>query len=148
MELKQQIQADYKQAMIDRDPIKKIILNYVIAQIKNKEIEVQKDLEDADVVKVIKKEVKALSEAIWFLEKANKPQDLAEEQSKKLILEAYLPQTKSKQETKKIIEEIISTQGITDLAKQRWQLMWAIMGNYGWEIEWSMVNEIVNEMLA
>jgi uncharacterized protein YqeY len=52
------------QAMKDRDAVKKIILNYVIAQIKNKRIEIQKDLEDVDVVKILKKEIKALSEAI------------------------------------------------------------------------------------
>jgi hypothetical protein len=42
----------------------------------------------------------------------------------------------------------MASQWITDIRTQRWQLMWAIMGNYGGEIEWSMVNEIVNEMLA
>ena len=148
MTLQETIKADYKQAMIDKDPVKKIILNYVIAQAKNKEIEVQKKLEDSDLIKIIKKEVKAIAEAIWFLEKVDKPQDLLEEQSKKTILEAYLPQTKSKEETKKIVEDIIASQWITDLKTQRWQLMWAIMGNYSGEIEWSMVNEIVNEMLA
>jgi uncharacterized protein YqeY len=44
------------------------------------------------------------------LEKVDKPQDLAEEQTKKLVLEAYLPQTKSKKETKKIVEDIMASQ--------------------------------------
>lgn len=148
MNLQDTLFADYKQAMIDKNTTKKTILNYVIAQIKNKKIEIQKDVEDKDVIKILKKEVKALSEAIWFLEKAeNKEEDLKEENQKKIILEFYLPQTKSKEETKKIVEEIIASQWITDLAKQRWQLMWAIMWKFGGDIEWSIVNEIVNEML-
>jgi len=148
MNLQETLLADYKQAMIDKNVTKKTILNYVIAQIKNKKIEIQKEVEDVDVVKIIKKEVKAISEAIWFLEKAeNKEDDLAEEKAKKVLLEFYLPQTKSKEETKKIVEETIAEQNITDLAKQRWQLMGAIMWKYGWDIDWSVVNAIVNEML-
>jgi len=60
MSLQEQLLADYKQAMMQKDKIKKTILNYVIAQIKNKKIELQKDLEDVDVIKILKKEVKAL----------------------------------------------------------------------------------------
>ncbi len=147
MNLQDTLFADYKQAMIDKNYTKKTILNYVIAQIKNKKIELQKDVEDVDVVKILKKEVKALAEAIWFLEKTDKKDELEEEKAKKVLLEFYLPQTKSKEDTKKIIDEIISSQNITDLRTQRWQLMWAIMWQYGGEIEWSMVNEIINEML-
>jgi len=135
------------QAMKDRDAVKKIILNYVIAQIKNKRIEIQKDLEDVDVVKILKKEIKALSEAIWFLEKSDKKDELEEEKAKKVLLEFYLPQTKSKEDTKVIIENLILELGITELAKQRWQIMWAIKSKYWEEIEWSVANEVINEML-
>jgi uncharacterized protein YqeY len=64
MNLQDTLFADYKQAMKDKNVTKKMILNYVIAQIKNKKIEIQKDVEDIDVLKIIKKEVKAISEAI------------------------------------------------------------------------------------
>jgi len=64
MNLQDKLFADYKQAMIDKNVTKKTILNYVIAQIKNKKIELQKDVEDIDVIKILKKEVKALTEAI------------------------------------------------------------------------------------
>lgn len=148
MNLQEKLFADYVQAMKDRDQNKKTILNYVIAQIKNKNIEIQKDLEDVDVVKILKKEIKALSEAIWFLEKTDKLIELEEEKIKKSILEFYLPQTKSKEETKKIVEDLIQELGITELAKQRWQIMWAIKSQYGEDVEWSLANEVINEMLV
>jgi len=82
------------------------------------------------------------------LEKAeNKADDLEEEKAKKVLLEFYLPQTKSKEETKKIVEETMSSQNITDLKTQRGQLMWVIMWKYGWEIDGALVNDVVNEML-
>lgn len=147
MNLQEKLFADYMQAMKDKDVHKKTILNYVVAQIKNKKIEIQKDLEDVDVVKILKKEIKALWEAIWFLEKTDKKDELAEEKAKKVLLEFYLPQTKSKEETKQIILWLIDELGITELAKQRWQIMWAIKSKYGEEIEWSVANEVINEML-
>jgi hypothetical protein len=60
MSLLEQIQKDYIQAMKDRDNTKKSALNYILAQIKNKKIELQKELEDIDIIKILKKEIKAI----------------------------------------------------------------------------------------
>jgi uncharacterized protein YqeY len=57
------------------------------------------------------------------LEKTDKKDELAEEKAKKVLLEFYLPQTKSKEETKNIIQELMSELDITELAKQRGQIM-------------------------
>jgi len=64
MTLQDKLFADYIQAMKDKNIDKKIILNYVLSQIKNKKIELQKDLDDREVTKILKKEIKALSESI------------------------------------------------------------------------------------
>ena len=55
MSLLEQIQKDYIAAMKARDEVKKSALNYIIAQMKNKKIELQKELEDVDVIKILKK---------------------------------------------------------------------------------------------
>lgn len=147
MSLFETIQKDYIQAMKNRDNTKKSALNYILAQIKNKEIEIQQKLQDVDIVKILKKEIKAICETILFLEKTDKKEELAEEKSKKILLEFYLPQVKSKEETKTIIEWLISELWITELAKQRWQIMWAIKSQFWEEIDWSIANEVINEML-
>jgi len=145
MTLQDKLFADYIQAMKDKNIDKKIILNYVLSQIKNKKIELQKDLDDREVTKILKKEIKALSESIWFLEKMDK--NIESEKSKKSILEFYLPQSKSKAETKEIILWLIKELKITNLSKQRWQIMWFIQSKYGEEIEWHIANKIIQEML-
>ncbi|HOG15074.1 MAG TPA: GatB/YqeY domain-containing protein [Candidatus Absconditabacterales bacterium] len=147
MSLQEKLFADYMQAMKDKDVSKKAILNYVIAQIKNKKIELQKDLEDGEVIKILKKEIKALVEAIGFLGQANKLKELKEEQAKKQVLEQYLPQTKSKEETKEIVLNLIKELGITELTKQRGQVMGAIKSQYGEVVEGSLANEVINEIL-
>jgi uncharacterized protein len=141
-----QITEDWKQAMRDKNDLKKTILNYVLAQIKYKKIELQKDPEDADIVQILKKEVKALNESIGYLEKANKAQELADEHEKKTILESYLPQTLSREQTEEIIKKTIAELAITDIKTGRWQLMKELMATYKWEIDGWLVNEILNSL--
>lgn len=146
MTLTIQLTEDRKQAMRDKSDLKKTIINYILAQIKNKKIEIQKDPEDADVIQIIKKEVKALNEAIGFLEKTDKTQELEEEKQKKAILEFYLPQTMSREQTEEIIKKTMTDLGITDIRTQRWQVMKELMAKYKWEIDGSLVNDIINTL--
>jgi len=130
MTLLEQLTNDYKEAMRAKDETKKTVLNLVLAKIKNKKIELQKDLEDADVLSILKKEVKEILETMGFLEKANKLDDLETEKQKKLLLEFYLPATMTKEQTTDLIKKLISEQNITDLKTQRGLLMKELMANY------------------
>lgn len=145
--LYEKILEDYKTSMKEKQEVKKTALNFVLAQIKNKKIELQRDPNDDEIIAILKKEVKALNEAIGFLEKANKPEELAEEQEKKSIIESYLPQMLNREQTEKLIKEIIDKQGITDLKTGRWLLMKELMALHRSELDWSLVNEIINSML-
>ena len=130
MTLLSQITEDRKQAMRDKNELKKTILNFVLAQIKYKRIELQKEPEDAEVVQILKKEIKALNESIGFLEKANKSQELEEEVQKKTLLEFYLPQTMSREQTEEIVKKTITELGISDIKTGRGQLMKELMAKY------------------
>ena len=133
--------------MKEKQEVKKTALNFVLAQIKNKKIELQRDPNDDEIIAILKKEVKALNEAIWFLEKANKPEELSEEQEKKSIIEWYLPQMLDREHTKNLIDEIIQKQWITDLKTWRGILMKELMWAHRSELDWALVNEIINSML-
>ena len=141
------IQNDYIQAMKDKEILKKSALNYLIAQIKNKKIELQRDPNDEEIVAIIKKEVKSLNEAISFLEKANKPEELQEEKEKKLILEHYLPATLNEEQTKTLIVATISKLNITDLKTQRGLLMKELMAAHKTELDPALLNSLINTML-
>ena len=127
----EKIQNDYIQAMKNKETLKKSALNYLIAQIKNKKIELQRDPSDEEIISIIKKEVKSLNEAISFLEKANKPEELQEEKEKKLILENYLP----------------AKLNITDLKTQRGLLMKELMATHKTELDPALLNSLINTML-
>jgi uncharacterized protein YqeY len=50
--------------MLSKEEPKKTVLNTIIARVKNKKIELQKDLEDTDIVQLIKKEIKEIAETM------------------------------------------------------------------------------------
>ena len=133
--------------MKNKEILKKSALNYLIAQIKNKKIELQRDPNDEEIVALIKKEVKSLNEAISFLEKANKPEELQEEKEKKLILESYLPATLDEEQTKALIVATISKLKITNLKTQRGLLMKEIMATHKAELDTALLNSLINTML-
>lgn len=143
----EKIQNDYIQAMKNKETLKKSALNYLIAQIKNKKIELQRDPNDEEIISIIKKEVKSLNEAISFLEKANKPEELQEENEKKLILEHYLPATLNEEQTKSLIESAIRNLNITDLKTQRGLLMKELMATHKTELDPVLLNALINTML-
>jgi gatB/yqey domain protein len=145
--LYEKLTEDYKIAMKEKQETKKSALNFVLAQIKNKKIELQRDPNDDEVIALLKKEVKSLNEALSFLEKADKPTELAEEQEKKAILEAYLPAMLDKEATKKLIESLVSELQIADLKTGRGLLMKELMAKHKSELDGSLVNQIINEML-
>lgn len=145
--LYEKLTEDYKIAMKEKQETKKSALNFVLAQIKNKKIELQRDPNDDEVIALLKKEVKSLNEALSFLEKADKPTELAEEQEKKAILESYLPAMLDKEATKKLIESLVSELEIADLKTGRGLLMKELMAKHKSELDGSLVNQIINEML-
>ena len=147
MTLLEKITEDYKQAMKNHEEVKKTALNYLLAQIKNKKIELRADPTDDDVISVIKKEIKSLNETLLFLEKANKIDEIAIETQKKEVLESYLPAMLSREQTEALINETIAKLSISDLKTQRGLLMKELMANHKSELDGAVVNDIINSKL-
>ena len=142
MTLVETLTADYMAAFKNKETIKKMSLNMVLAQVKNKKIDLGRDPEEEEILAIIKKEVKAVKEAKEYLEKAGK--DLSEEDEKLAVLQKYLPQLMSEEETRKVVEEIIAKLEIEDVNKERGKLMGAIMTEYKGKIDGSLVNQLIN----
>ena len=142
----EQIMQDYKTAMKERQENRKLILNYLISQIKNKKIDLQRDLTDEEVVNLIRKEVKSLQEGMLFLQKAGKGDELKTEEEKRKVLEGYLPQLMTKEQTKNLIQQIVVELGLIDLQKQKGVLMKEIMSKYRGSIDPELVNQVLLEL--
>lgn len=105
--IKQQIVADQIQAMKSKDSQTLETLRYILAQIKNLEIDKKEELTDEDATQVLRKEAKKLQDSISSFEKGGRA-DLAAEYKIQLdIISKYLPVEASDEDIKKDIQLII-----------------------------------------
>jgi hypothetical protein len=105
--IKQQLQADQIAAMKAKDVEKLQTLRYILAQIKNIEIDKHQDLTEEETIQVMRKEIKKLDDSITSFEKASRS-DLAQEYKfQKDILAAYLPSQMSDEDLNAAVKKIV-----------------------------------------
>ncbi len=89
MPLLEQIDSDLREAMKERDEIKVSTLRMLKSALKNKEIQIQKVLEENDVLVVIQSQIKSRRVSIEMYQKGGRP-ELAQKEEKEIeILERY-----------------------------------------------------------
>lgn len=138
---------DYKTAYKNKDEIKKVTLSFVLGLIKNKQIELQKEPTDEEVLQILKKEFKNLQEEMSFAQKAEKVDTVAELQSKIDVVKAYLPAMLSEEALKGLVQETMAANNITDLKTQRGDLMKALMASpHKASIDGQMLNTILQSL--
>lgn len=90
--MKLRLMNDLKDAMKNKDSVKKNTIQMIRAQILQTEKDSQKELSDDDILKIISKQLKQKNEALEQFEKANR-QDLIEQTNKEIfVLKEYMPE--------------------------------------------------------
>ena len=97
MSIKDQLTADMKQAMKDREAGKLClsVIRMVRANIKNVEINDKKELTDDEVLAVLMKEVKMRQDSVEEFQKAGRDELVAQAKEEIAILKKYLPEALS-----------------------------------------------------
>jgi len=149
MGLKEQLMADYKEAMKNADAVKKETVNMVRAAVKQYEVDQRVTLEDdADIVKIIKKQVKMRTDALADFAKAGRD-DMVEGYEKEIeILKAYLPEEMGEEEIKARVRAIADELNIEANMKNMGVLMKNAMAELKDKADGSAVNKAVKEFLS
>ena len=146
--LEEKILNDYKQAMKDRDAVKSSILSFLRAEIMNAGLKKNKKvLDDADVMVVIKKQIKQHEDSIDQFTKGNR-QDLADKETKELaILKAYVPPELSIEQVKQAVDEAISACGAGG-PKDMGKVMKEVMAKLAGQADGKLISDLVRERLS
>ena len=149
MGLKEQLMQDYKDAMKNADTVKKNTVNMVRAAIKQHEVDQRVTIEDdADIVKIIKKQVKMRADALEDFVKAGRD-DMLEGYKKEIeILQSYLPEEMGEEEIKAKVAEIAEKLGVEKNMKSMGTLMKSVMAELKDKADGSAVNKAVKEFLS
>jgi uncharacterized protein YqeY len=91
-------------------------LRFLQAAIKQREIDERKELNDADVVAIIEKQVKQRRESIAAFEQAGRTETAAQETAEMAVLKEFLPQAASEADIAAAIDAAlaeVNAQGVT-----------------------------------
>ena len=115
MSLREQITADFKQAMLDHDEVKKTTLNGLKSAIRYKEVEkgAGAELDDAEIEAVVASQVKSRNDSIAIYEQSGETERANKERAERDILMAYLPKQLTDDELKAKVATIIEQGGFT-----------------------------------
>ncbi|MCB9026976.1 MAG: GatB/YqeY domain-containing protein [Bdellovibrionaceae bacterium] len=121
MSLKEQIIADVKSAMKNKEADLLLTLRFIHAEIKNREIDMRpQQLSDDDVVGVLKKLAKQRKDSMVQFKSANREDLVLKEQQELTIIEKYLPEQLSPDKIATFVEEAIQetqAQSIKDMGR-------------------------------
>lgn len=145
--MKQQLLQDLKDAMKEKDMIKKNTITMLRAAILQVEKDTQTVLSDDEIAGIVAKEVKKRKDSITDYEKANREDIIQDLNQEITILSKYLPKQLSIEEIHHLVEESIQLVGATsprDMGKVMQDLRLKTAG----KADGKIVSEIVKEKLA
>ncbi len=111
----QQITDDMKQAMRDKNKSKLAVIRMLRAALKDKEIELGRDLEHDDIMAVIIRAIKQRKDAAQQYTDAQRDDLAAKEQEEIEHLHAYLPEQLSEEELHSIIQDALNDTGASSM---------------------------------
>ncbi len=111
MTILERLERDMIAATKAREAERLRVIRYVRSETKNREIELGRPLEDADVVEVLARLAKKHRESIDQFEKGGRDDLVDRERRQLAVIEEYLPAPLDEEELSAIVEEVLADVG-------------------------------------
>ena len=146
MSLKEQLFADLKTAMKEKDTLKKDTVQLIRSGILQFEKDNKVELDDEGVMEIITKQLKSRRDSLPDFVKSGR-EDLIEKLNKEIeILLSYLPEQLSEEEIAKIVEEAIAETGAASI-KEMGKVMGIVNPKLKGRADMKVVGALVKKLL-
>ena len=146
MALKEKLAQDLKDAMRDKDAIRK----NVVQLIRSSVLQVEKDnkitLDDDGILDVIAKQLKQRRDSLPDYEKSGREDLISQLKTEMAILMEYLPAQLTHEELEVIVKEAVTATGATSM-KDMGKVMAAVMPKTKGRADGKEINSIVKSLL-
>ena len=146
MSLKQKLQEDLKSSMKNKDAIKKSVITLIRSSIKQYEGDNRVELQDAEIVDLIAKQLKQTRDSREEFAKAGRDDLVSKAEAEIEVLKEYLPQQLSEEELNEIVISTISEVGATSMKDMK-KIMTSIMPKVKGRADGKLINELVKKNL-
>ena len=142
-QLLSRLQADLNASRKSGDKAATLLLGTIMADVRNREIEIKRDVTDDDVIDVLRKGIKKRRESIEMFEKGGRAELAAVEKEQAARLETFLPAAVNPEEIRAAVKAAIAGG-----SKNVGAVMGAVMPQFKGRAEGGVINAIVREELA
>ena len=150
MSLKKQIEDNLNEALKAKDKKTYPTLRLIVSAIKDAEIagrsKGQKDIKESDIIALLKKMIKQRNESCEVYKKAGRTELLENENREIEVINKFLPNQLSEEETKKICEETIKSVNATSM-KDMGKVMGVLKSKHADSLDFSKVSSIIKGLL-
>ena len=152
MSFRKKINDQLNTALKNRNKTLVSTLRLILTAIKERDIanrtsEKKEAINDAEIVKVLRKMKKQRLDSANFYKKGERKDLLDAEEAEIKIIDTFLPKQLSEEETKKICKETIKLLGASSV-KDMGKIMGSLKQKYSDSIDFSKVNVIVKGLLS
>jgi uncharacterized protein len=147
MSLHDRLTEDLKLAMKARDQLRMDVIRMIKAAVLNKEVELKKDLDDAEMSRIMTTMIKQRKESVEQYEKGQRAELAEKERQEISIIETYLPKALSADELAQAVDAVIRETGAMS-AKDMGVVMKAVMARFaGHPVDGKQVSDLVRSKL-
>ena len=147
MALKDQLDADLKASMRDKDAVKLSVIRMLKSAIKYREIEAMKPLDDAGVLQVVSGEIKRHKDSVEQFRAGNRPELVQKEEAEIAVLLGYLPAQLGEAELKALVEAAVVKTGASG-PRDMGAVMKALLPDVQGKADGKLVSELVKARLS
>jgi len=152
MSLRNNIDEDYKKAIKNKEQDKINALRLIRSAIKDKDIssrssENKEVISDTEILTLLISLIKQRKDSIEQFQKANRDDLIKNEQSEIDVINQYLPNQKTEEETEIIIDNLIKDNNLENL-KDMGKLMGFVKKDYPGEVDMGLVSRIAKSKLG
>ena len=147
MSLKEKLNEDLKQAMRDKEVVKRDSIRAINTMIKQIEVDERRVLDDAEVIKLVQRGIKQREEAISKYSAASRTDLVEKEQSQIDVFMIYLPKQLNDEELEAGMRDVIQevkAESIKDMGK----VMGAASKKFAGVADGKRINEMVKKLLG
>lgn len=147
MTLKERIKNDIKEAMRAKDTVRRDTLRNINAAIKQIEVDERRELEDADVERILLKYAKQREDAIEQFRAAGRDDLVAKDEAELALVKSYLPEPMNPEELEEELRAIVEECGAQSM-KDMGRVMALARERIGSRADGGAISSVVKKILA
>ncbi len=147
MAIKDKLKDDLKTAMLEKDTIRKNVVQLIKAGVLQVEKDKKITLDDEGVLDVIAKQLKQRRDSLPDYEKSGRDDLIAQLKREMELLMEYLPQQLTHEELVEIVKDAIAQTGASEI-KDMGKIMAAVMPKTKGRADGKEINAIARELLS